>query len=76
MSVSRVIKNSLYSKGNYRLPIFANLVRWITLFVAATYFIVEYGIEGLAMAYVLSNALVPLMMSIKLFSNAQPKIIT
>lgn len=76
MSVSRVIKNSLYSKGSYRLPIFSNLVCWLSLFVSAPFFIEQYGIEGLAMAYVLSTALVPLIMSINFFSTAKKEVVS
>ncbi len=76
MSVSRVIKNSLYSKGNYRIPIFANLLRWLSLLAASPFFIKEYGVEGLAMVYVFSTALIPIVMSIKFFSITKKEVVS
>ncbi|MBS3955609.1 MAG: hypothetical protein KGZ88_21915 [Methylomicrobium sp.] len=74
-SISRVIKNTLYAKGSFKLPIFANSIRWISLLIASLYLIEIYKINGLAIAYVLSNALVPMIMCMHLFkiSYAQKK---
>jgi putative peptidoglycan lipid II flippase len=66
-SISRVVKNTLYAKGSFKLPIFANSIRWISLLVLSFYLIENYKINGLAISYVLSNALVPVIMCAHLF---------
>ena len=62
MSISRLLRNSLYSNGVYFIPIIANSARWIVLLVAANYFIPSFGIGGLAIAYVASSVSVVLIM--------------
>lgn len=62
MSISRILKNSLYSSGGYRLPIITNTVRWVILAIMATWLTANLGIRGVAMASIVATGVDCLLM--------------
>lgn len=55
MSISKILKNSLYSSGGYRLPIITNAARWVILAVVATWLTPSLGIRGVALASIVAT---------------------
>lgn len=72
MSVARILKNSLYSGGNYRLPIFTNALRWGMLALLAALLTPSFGNTGLAIASIAATALDSVIMFIVFLQKGKP----
>lgn len=62
LSVTRLIRYSLYSVSNYTGPCVAQFIGWLTMASAATLLVPRYGIEGLAYSSVMAFGLQGLVM--------------
>lgn len=62
MSISRILKNAIYSGGSFHLPVATSLVRWIILAVACSVLTPSFGINGVALASIAATGADTLLM--------------
>lgn len=66
ISISRLIRYSLYSLSDYATAVYANLATWLSLLGIAAYMVPKYGIKGLAVATIIAVACGVLVMAFTL----------
>lgn len=70
--VEKILRYAMYGLGDYRSPIYCNLISWLFLFGAAILLVQDFGVFGLALASVISNAGGVLLMAI-IIARRQPQ---